>query len=35
MAQLAAATVLGTPLPRALVEAGVDAAQFSPARFRP
>ncbi len=35
MAQLAAATVLGRPLPRALVEAGVEAAQFSPARFRP
>lgn len=33
MARLAAATVLGTSMPRALIDAGVDAGALSPARF--
>jgi D-arginine dehydrogenase len=33
MAQLAASLVLGTPLPQALIDAGVQAAELSPARL--
>ncbi len=33
MARLAAATVLGTSMPRALIDAGVDAGALAPARF--